>query len=240
MPPERLLLCGGRPLNTEPEAGALEITVLRVSEIAPAILIMSSTLIPYVHWLQAQREKEREKASSVPCSHLPISCPHSLLLVTWNSTSIANTLMCFMSQCLSLGRRCVEYYPISHSKWILCLGNHLTGPLLSDVERRPVLQSRWLVCACREYVYIHSKLSPFDIYMLQRGSRTRPCNKDMRGLLAARQKPHWYMSKSRQGSQSRWCVPHWGETSPPDGVALCVRRKCWLVCSCFDALLDLR
>lgn len=54
MPPERLLLCEGRPLNTEPEAGALEITVLRVSEIAPAILIMSPTLIPYVHWLQAQ------------------------------------------------------------------------------------------------------------------------------------------------------------------------------------------
>lgn len=61
MPPERLLLCGGRPLNTEPQAGALEITVLRVSEIAPAILIMSPTLIPYVHWLQAQREKERER-----------------------------------------------------------------------------------------------------------------------------------------------------------------------------------
>lgn len=76
MPPERLLLCGGRPLNTEPEAGALEITVLRVSEIAPAILIMSSTLIPYVHWLQAQREKEREKASSVPFSHLsPSAAP---------------------------------------------------------------------------------------------------------------------------------------------------------------------
>lgn len=59
MPPERLLLCGGRPFNTEPEAGALEITELRVSEIAPAILIMSPTLIPYVHWLQAQRERER-------------------------------------------------------------------------------------------------------------------------------------------------------------------------------------
>lgn len=59
MPAERLLLCGGRPFNTEPEAGALEITELRVSEIAPAILIMSPTLIPYVHWLQAQRKRER-------------------------------------------------------------------------------------------------------------------------------------------------------------------------------------
>lgn len=58
MPAERLLLCGGRPFNTEPEAGALEITELRVSEIAPAILIMSPTLIPYVHWLQAQRKRE--------------------------------------------------------------------------------------------------------------------------------------------------------------------------------------
>lgn len=71
MPGERLLLCGGRPFNTQPEAGALEITVLRVSEIAPLILIMSPTLIPYVHWLQAQREK----ASPGPC-------PHSILLVT--------------------------------------------------------------------------------------------------------------------------------------------------------------
>ena len=61
MPPERWLLCGGRPLNTELEAGALEITVLRVSEIAPAILIMSPTLIPYVHWLQAPRERKRER-----------------------------------------------------------------------------------------------------------------------------------------------------------------------------------
>lgn len=33
-----------------------------------------------------------------------------------------------------------------------------------------------------EYVNTHSKLSPFDIYMLQRGSRTRSCNKDIRGL----------------------------------------------------------
>lgn len=83
MPPERLLLCGGRPFNTEPEAGPLEITELRVSEIAPAILIMSPTLIPYVHWLQAQRERERWSGlsqSSAP--HRPISCPHSLGHVT--------------------------------------------------------------------------------------------------------------------------------------------------------------
>jgi len=46
MPPERLLLCEGRPLNTELEAGALEITVLRVSEIASAILIMFPTPYP--------------------------------------------------------------------------------------------------------------------------------------------------------------------------------------------------
>lgn len=72
MPPERLLLCGGRPFNTEPEAGALEITELRVSEIAPAILIMSPTLIPYVHWLQAQRERERWSGLSHPPSPLPI------------------------------------------------------------------------------------------------------------------------------------------------------------------------
>ncbi len=119
MPPERLLLCGGRPLNTAPEAGALEITVLRVSEIAPAILIMSPALIPYVHWLQAQRERERERergeACPVHCSHLPISRPHSLLLVTLNSTSIANRLICFMSLCLPLSQRCVEYCPISLS-----------------------------------------------------------------------------------------------------------------------------
>lgn len=81
-PQERLLLCGGRALNTEPEAGALEITVLRVTEIAPAILIMSHTLIPYVHWLQAQRETHREKAWPVNCPQLPISCPHRFLLVT--------------------------------------------------------------------------------------------------------------------------------------------------------------
>lgn len=76
MPPERLLLCGGRPLNTGPEAGALEITVLRVSEIAPAILIMSPTLIPYVHWLQAQREKERERRlAQSPAPIFPSSAP---------------------------------------------------------------------------------------------------------------------------------------------------------------------
>ncbi|PWA16333.1 hypothetical protein CCH79_00004530 [Gambusia affinis] len=72
---ERLLLCGGGPLNTKLEAGALEITVLRVTEIAPAILIMSHTLIPYVHWLQVQRETHREKAWPVNCSQLPPSLP---------------------------------------------------------------------------------------------------------------------------------------------------------------------
>lgn len=85
MPAERLLLCGGRPFNTEPEAGALEITELRVSEIAPAILIMSPTLIPYVHWLQAQRKRERWSGLSQPPPTLPIvpsANPHSLGHVT--------------------------------------------------------------------------------------------------------------------------------------------------------------
>lgn len=89
MPAERLLLCGGRPFNTEPEAGALEITELRVSEIAPAILIMSPTLIPYVHWLQAQRKRERWSGLSqspppfpptLPI--VPSANPHSLGHVT--------------------------------------------------------------------------------------------------------------------------------------------------------------
>lgn len=76
LPPERLLLCGGKPLNTEPEAGALEITVLRVSEIAPAILIMSPTLIPYVYWLQAQRMEERERRRARSPAHIsPSAAP---------------------------------------------------------------------------------------------------------------------------------------------------------------------
>lgn len=74
MPPERLLLCGGRPLNTEPEAGALEITVLRVSEIASAILIMSPPLIPYVHWLP-ERGKREGRLSQSPRSQRLIRCP---------------------------------------------------------------------------------------------------------------------------------------------------------------------
>lgn len=78
MPLERLLLCEGRPLNTELEAGVLEITVLRVSEIAPPILIMSPTLIPYVHWLQAQRETEGEKARLAPVPSPLLPSPYQL------------------------------------------------------------------------------------------------------------------------------------------------------------------
>lgn len=62
------LLGGGGwrgPLNTAPGAGALEITALRVSEIASAILIMSPPLIPYVHW-QRERKRERESSPSFP------------------------------------------------------------------------------------------------------------------------------------------------------------------------------
>ncbi len=128
-----------------------------------------------------------------------------------------------MSHCLTLSRRCVEYCPISLSngfcaKVIIWLDPCVDYRSPSDVERCPVRQSRWLACACREYVYIHSKLSPFDIYMLQRGSRTQPCNKDTRGLLAARQKPPWYMSSwgkevsvgnaaLRRDSSSWWSCP---------------------------------
>lgn len=93
---ERLLLCKGRPLNTELEAGPLEITVLRVSEIAPAILIMSPTLIPYVSWLKAEGPAER-RLVRLPAPTSPISCPCSALLVPSNSPSLPNTIICFMS-----------------------------------------------------------------------------------------------------------------------------------------------
>lgn len=55
----------------------------------------------------------------------------------------------------------------------------------------PLAKSSWLACACREYVNTRSKLSPFDIYMLQPGSRTHSGNKDTAALVAAPQKPPW-------------------------------------------------
>lgn len=83
MPAERLLLCGRKPLNREPEAGAVEITVLRVSEIAPAILIMpphSYPLCPLATSTgggkegERNREKQREREKGRPVqSPAPIS-----------------------------------------------------------------------------------------------------------------------------------------------------------------------
>lgn len=53
----------------------------------------------------------------------------------------------------------------------------------------PLAKSSWLARACREYVNTSSKLSPFDIYMLQPGSRMHSGNKDTPALVAATQKP---------------------------------------------------
>lgn len=87
MPAERLLLCGRKPLNREPEAGAVEITVLRVSEIAPAILIMpphSYPLCPLATSTgggkegERNREKQRERERRGGQFSLLLPSPHQV------------------------------------------------------------------------------------------------------------------------------------------------------------------
>lgn len=70
---------GAGALNTAPGAGALEITVLRVSEIASAILIMSPPLIPYVHWLRERGRGGLERGKVPPTATTPPTFPPTLL-----------------------------------------------------------------------------------------------------------------------------------------------------------------
>lgn len=70
---------GAGALNTAPGAGALEITVLRVSEIASAILIMSPPLIPYVHWLRERGRGGWREERSPPLQPPPHLSPNTNL-----------------------------------------------------------------------------------------------------------------------------------------------------------------
>ena len=154
------------------------------------------------------RGRRRERRRAQPPAPISPSAAPTASCWSLKIAPVSETLMCFMSQCLTVSHWCVGYCPISHFKWILCLGNHVPGPLHSNAEWCPVLQSRWLACACPGGRLHSQQIIPF--WYLHASAR-RPDAKRVIGKREARSLPDKIHidtcpAEGRKSEQGTWAV----------------------------------